>query len=137
MNADELAEIHHASFVHAPRPWTVAEFESLLTSPNVELFTEVGGFALCQLAGPEAELLTIAVHPDFRRQGIAQKLLSKLHRFAKSSGAEDVFLEVSDGNSGAKALYEKNGYSTQGMRKNYYLGPNDQKNNALVMRCSL
>ena len=136
MNPDELAEIHRLSFLDAPRPWAAAEFVSLLESSSVELFLETGGFALCRIAGPEAELLTIAVHPDFRRQGIGQKLLTELHRFAKASGADDIFLEVSAKNPGAKALYENSGYSTQGRRKDYYILPNGQKNDALVMRCS-
>lgn len=137
MNFDDLANIHRASFTHAPRPWTAAEFESLLDSSNVKLFQDVGGFAIFRFAGPEAELLTIAVDPAFRRQGIAKRLLIAGHESAKSGGVEEIFLEVSDHNSAARPLYEQFGYEIRAIRENYYYGPNGQKINGLVMRCPL
>ena len=137
MNAVELAKIHGASFSYAPRPWTDDEFESLLTSPNIKLFEQAGGFAIFRFAGPEAELLTIAVNPAVRRQGIAKKLMLTGHESAKSAGVEEVFLEVSQENPHAKSLYEQFGYEVRAIRENYYFGPNGQKINGLVMRCAL
>ena len=98
MNVGELATIHGASFSFAPRPWSAAEFESLLISPNVKLFQQTGGFAIFRFAGPEAELLTIAVDPALRRQGIAKRLMLAGHDSAKSAGVEEIFLEVSQEN---------------------------------------
>ena len=137
MNAVELAEIHAASFSYAPRPWTAAEFESLLALSNVKLFQETGGFAIFRFAGPEAELLTIAVDPDHRRQGIAKRLMLTGHESAKLAGVEEIFLEVSQKNPAAKSLYEQFGYEVRAIRKDYYSGPNGQKINGLVMRCAL
>ena len=137
MNAAELAKIHGASFSYAPRPWTAEEFESLLTSPNIKLFEKTGGFAIFRFAGPEAELLTIAVDPAHRRQGIAKKLMLMGHESAKSAGVEEVFLEVSQENPHATSLYEQFGYEVRAIRENYYSGPNGQKINGLVMRCAL
>ena len=137
MNVSELAKIHAASFTFAPRPWTEAEFESLLNSPNVKVFQRTGGFAIFRFAGPEAELLTIAVDPAFRRQGIAKELMSAGHESAKLAGVKEVFLEVSEENSAAKSLYEQIGYEVRAVRKNYYIGPNGQKINGLVMCCSV
>lgn len=137
MNTAELAKIHNASFSYAPRPWAEVEFDSLLKSTNVKLFYEDGGFAIFRFAGPEAELLTIAVDPNKRRQGIANKLISSGHESAKNASVEDVFLEVSEENPAAKSLYEQFGYTIQALRKNYYVGPNGQKINGLVMRCVL
>ena len=137
MNVDELAKIHCASFSYAPRPWTADEFESLLTSPNVKLFYEAGGFAIFRFAGPEAELLTIAVDPAHRRQGIAKRLMLTAHESAKSAGVEEIFLEVSQENPAAKSLYEQFGYEVRAIRENYYSGPNGQKINGLVMRHTL
>jgi len=134
MNTAELARIHSASFSYAPRPWTQAELDSLLASPNIKLFQEDGGFAIFRYVGPEAELLTIAVDPGKRRQGIARKLMLSGHESAKKAGVEEVFLEVSEKNPTAKALYEQFKYKVQAIRKNYYSGPNGQKNNGLVMR---
>lgn len=135
MNTTELAKIHNASFSHAPRPWTQAEFDSLLSSPNVKLFQGDGGFAIFRFAGPEAELLTIAVDPAKRRQGIAKKLILIGHESAKKAGVEEVFLEVSAENHAAQALYRNLGYKNKAIRKNYYFRPNGQKINGLVMNC--
>jgi len=137
MNAVELAKIHAASFSYAPRPWRAEEFDSLLLSPNIKLFEHTSGFAIFRFAGPEAELLTIAVDPAFRRQGIAKKLILAGHESAKKSGVEEVFLEVSQENPHAKSLYEQFGYEVRAIRENYYFGPNGQKINGLVMRCAL
>mgnify|MGYP000630892835 CR=1 FL=1 len=137
MNVGELATIHGASFSFAPRPWSAAEFESLLISPNVKLFQQTGGFAIFRFAGPEAELLTIAVDPALRRQGIAKRLMLAGHDSAKSAGVEEVFLEVSQENPHAKSLYERFGYEARAIRTNYYSGPNGQKINSIVMRCVL
>ena len=137
MKADELAKIHAASFSYAPRPWTADEFESLLASPNIKLFEQAGGFAIFRFAGPEAELLTIAVDPAVRRQGIAKKLMLTGHESAKSAGVEEIFLEVSQENPHAKSLYEHFGYEIRAIRENYFIGSNGQKINGLVMRCVL
>ena len=133
MNTAELAKIHSASFSYAPRPWMKSEFDSLLKSTNVKLFQEDGGFAIFRFAGPEAELLTIAVDPAKRRQGIAKKLILIGHESAKKSGVEEVFLEVSADNHAAQSLYKEFGYKNKAIRKNYYFGPNGQKINGLVM----
>lgn len=133
MNAVELAKIHCASFSYAPRPWVAEEFESLLKSPNVKLFEQAGGFVIFRFAGPEAELLTIAVDPAFRRQGIARNLMQSGHESAKSAGVDEVFLEVSQENLHAKSLYDQFGYEARAIRENYYSGPNGQKINGLVM----
>jgi len=137
MNVGELAKIHSASFSYAPRPWTAKEFESLLTSPNIKLFEQTRGFAIFRFAGPEAELLTIAVDPPRRRQGIAKALMLTGHESARAASVKEVFLEVSDENPYAKSLYEQFGYEVQAIRENYYFGPNGQKINGLVMRCVL
>ena len=137
MKTVELAKIHGASFSYAPRPWTAGEFDSLLTSPNIKLFEQAGGFAIFRFAGPEAELLTIAVDPTYRRQGIATKLMLRGHEAAKSAGVEEVFLEVSQENPHAKSLYEQFGYEVRAIRENYYSVPDAQKINGLVMRCTL
>lgn len=137
MNFTRLAEIHAASFTHSPRPWTAAELESVLALSNITLFEHPQGFAISRSAGPEVELLTISVHPDARRQGIAKELLQDLHVAAKSTGTEEVFLEVSCENLAARSLYESQGFSVQATRKDYYVGPNGQRTDALVMRCAL
>lgn len=133
MTFDELATMHAACFTQAPRAWRSSEFQSLLSSPHTYLFEKAQGFAVFRIAGPEAELLTIAVHPTAQKQGIAIKLLQELHGFALEKGVEEVILEVSEKNPAGIALYQRAGYLRCGGRKDYYNEPNGKKTNAIVM----
>ncbi len=132
MTPQDLATIHAACFTQ-PRPWSVSEFTDLLASDRTELFTTKNGFALIQIAGPESELLTIAVHPDARRSGQGTQLLKSALNAAKSAGCEDMFLEVVDTNTPAIALYYAAGFTDRAVRKDYYNGPNGAKSSALVL----
>lgn len=105
--------------------WTSDTLLSELNSPLNILVTEerggaVAGFALGRVAADEAELFQIATLPEFRRQGIAERLLSELHTKAQERGAVCCFLEVRSRNAGAIALYEKSGYEKIALRRNYY-----------------
>ena len=64
--------------------------------------------------------MTIAVHPDFRRQGIAHHLITELEKWAAELGADSMMLEVDINNENAIALYTKLGYQKLNIRKNYY-----------------
>lgn len=68
----------------------------------------------------EADLIDIAVHPDFRRKGIAQGILSRLIEFCRNCGCSKITLEVRISNAAAIGLYEKNGFRICGERKAYY-----------------
>jgi len=130
---EALARMHAVCFTQAPRPWSASEFQSLLSSPQVYLIEETQGFAVFRIAGPEAELLTVAVHPVVQRQGIASKLVQKMHKHALKTGVQEVFLEVSEENAAGIALYLGAGYESRAIRKGYYNGPNGKKTNAIVM----
>ena len=67
-----------------------------------------------------SELFQIATLPEFRRQGIAERLLTELHSKMQERGAVCCFLEVRSRNAGAIALYEKSGYEKIALRRNYY-----------------
>ncbi|MDR6265236.1 MULTISPECIES: ribosomal protein S18-alanine N-acetyltransferase [Rhodobacterales] len=133
MNPAEMAAIHAACFTQ-PRPWSEAEFAELSASPQCIIQTAKLGFAIIRLAGPEAELLTIAVHPEARRQGLARSLLNALITDLNSRNCEEIFLEVVDDNTPAIQLYQSAGFENRAIRKDYYNGPNGQKSSALVMR---
>lgn len=134
MTPEEMAEIHTACFTF-PRPWSAVEIAGLLSAPNTHLEVGKQSFALLRTAGPEAEILTIAVHPDMRRQRIATTLLESLHALATNAGVVEIFLEVADQNIPAISLYESAGYTVRGERKDYYTGPDSQKVNAIIMSC--
>ena len=78
----------------------------------------------------EGELYRIGVLPEFRRRGLARKLLDVLVDEARSLDVTALHLEVSHLNKGALAFYESYGWKQAGLRKNYY-GKNDH--GALMM----
>lgn len=88
-------------------------------------------------AGPEVELLTLAVHPDARRKGIGRHLLAEFRAAAASRGAQEIFLEVTENNDAARGLYHWGGFFDVGIRKDYYAGSKGEKQTAIVMRCNL
>ena len=78
----------------------------------------------------EAYITNIAVFPEYRRQGVAQKLLQKAIDGAKSRDCVFITLEVRKSNSNAIALYEKLDFKNVGERKNFYTNPTE---NAIIM----
>jgi [ribosomal protein S18]-alanine N-acetyltransferase len=132
MTARALAALHAQCFT-TPRPWNEAEFAELLQNQNCFLCQEDSGLLLgCVVAG-EAELLTLAVLPQSRRQGIAQRLLQAFLTETLARHAESAFLEVAETNTAALNLYLKNGFLQLGRRKNYYRHPDGQMTDALVL----
>jgi ribosomal-protein-alanine N-acetyltransferase len=136
MTPEQLAQIHAQCFSR-PRPWSAAEFRDLLKSASVFQCDCPDGFAIGRLAGPEVELLTIAVAPNARRAGTGRKLLHKFETFAKLADAKQAFLEVAEDNAAAIALYQSSGYRMAGYRKNYYASSTGLKVTALVMQRDL
>ena len=136
MTPKRMAEIHAACF-SMPRPWSDAEFTDLLRSRDVFLCEAPAGFALGRVAGPEAELLTLAVLPEARRQGAGTALVADFENEAKRRGATEAFLEVSDQNPTAIRLYDTAGYQNAGRRKGYYQGPDSARADCIVMRKDL
>jgi [ribosomal protein S18]-alanine N-acetyltransferase len=81
----------------------------------------------------EAELLTIAVHPDAQGQGVGTALMADFLKQAAARGAGRAFLEVADDNAAARALYARAGFAAVGRRKGYFSAPGGRKIDAVVM----
>ncbi|MBB4631237.1 ribosomal-protein-alanine N-acetyltransferase [Sphingosinicella soli] len=94
------------------------------------------GFTLTRNTGEDCELLLIAVDPDRGGQGIGTELLRRSTEFAKHSGIRRMFLEVRSGNTGALRLYERRGFVCVGQRKDYYVGENHLRFDAITMALS-
>lgn len=105
----------------------------MLGDPDVFAADCPGGFAVGRVAADEAELLTLAVAPEARRQGVGRRLLSAFETEAKARGARTVFLEVAETNAAARCLYAGAGYASAGYRRDYY-GPAGARTGALVLR---
>ena len=78
----------------------------------------------------EAHVATIAVHPEYRRRGVARELLAHSLRSMVGEGAVSSFLEVRESNTAARAMYRKFGYEDTGRRKAYY---KDNNEDAILM----
>ncbi|WP_172299031.1 GNAT family N-acetyltransferase [Pseudoruegeria sp. HB172150] len=136
MTPAELADLHARSFT-MPRPFTAEEFGELLAAPSCFLCTVPGGFALGRAIAGEAELLTLAVDPDCRRQGLGRNLVQLFEAEAVRRAADIAFLEVADTNAAAHALYLAAGYLETGRRPGYYRAPDGTLVDALIMQKAL
>ncbi|MGX7425761.1 ribosomal protein S18-alanine N-acetyltransferase [Aerococcus sanguinicola] len=108
-----------------PPTWTVEALDHFLSRPHAQVFAyyeEEILLALAQfqfLAG-EAELLNLAVLPNFQRKGLGETLLREGISQLKVLGLERIFLEVRANNRSAQALYQKLGFDRLAVRPNYY-----------------
>jgi ribosomal-protein-alanine acetyltransferase len=78
------------------------------------------GYGGIAVSGESADIHNIAVVEEFRRHGIARRLIARLERWAKDQGASEILLEMRVGNTEAKPLYESLGYREVRVRKDYY-----------------
>jgi ribosomal-protein-alanine N-acetyltransferase len=132
-DAAELAALHASAF---DDPWGADEIHTLLSGPGGFGLLAEGGFILCRAIAGEAEILTLAVKPDARRQGLGRTLVEAAAIVAAQGGAEAFFLEVASDNTAAIALYEAAGFERAGGRKGYYQRTGSVMD-ALVMRRAL
>lgn len=136
MTPAALAALHAAAFTTS-RPWSAAEFATLLDSPGILLVGDAEGIALGRVTLDEAELLTIAVPPSLRRAGRGRAVLAAFETAVAARGATRLFLEVADDNAAARALYAGAGYEESGRRPGYYTAPDKRRSDALVLTKSL
>ncbi len=83
------------------------------------------GYHGFQLVLDEAHIMTIAVHPDYRRRGLGELLLLDVFDEARRHGASRLTLEVRVGNVAAQELYRKYGFTVEGRRLRYYADGED------------
>ena len=91
----------------------------------------VAGYVGSQTVMDESDMMNVAVHPDCRRQGIAEELVNALTDALREKESRCLTLEVRASNEPAKKLYEKLGFVSVGLRKNYYRNPRED---ALILR---
>jgi [ribosomal protein S18]-alanine N-acetyltransferase len=137
-----IAEIHASGF---DRPWGLIEFERLLAEENTLAHVAAQGardgeaeaFALSRVAADEAELLSIAVAPRRRGEGVAGRLLALHLQALALNRVRTLFLEVEHGNAPALALYRAQGFAEVARRDAYYRKADGTAATAIVMRRSL
>lgn len=116
--------------VYRTDAWSVGQFkEELAAVPRTRYYLiaqneagEMVGYAgaFSPDVGLDADVLTLTVHPKYRRQGIGRALLDQLITWAKIRKAPAIFLEVREGNVEASPLYVSAGFEPISTRSNYY-----------------
>jgi ribosomal-protein-alanine N-acetyltransferase len=118
-----LSALYETAFAEA---WAPDQLAQLLAGPGVVALialdeaAEPAGYALGRVAADEAELLSIALLPGRRRQGVGRLLLDALIERCMAAGAATLFLEVATDNAAALALYRGAGFREAGIRRGYY-----------------
>ncbi len=134
---DSVLAIERASF---PTPWSRGAFLYELKENQVarcwaaRAVGEVVGYLCVWEVGSELHITNLAVHPAWRRRGIARALLGAILEDARRRGLTGALLEVRPTNQEARGLYERFGFRVVGSRKGYYY---DTGEDALVMEAAL
>jgi ribosomal-protein-alanine N-acetyltransferase len=134
---DQVLNIERASF---PTPWTRAAFCYEIEQNKVARCTVlrgrrgVVGYLCLWEIGHEIHITNLAVHPEWRRRGVARRLLAAALAGGVARGVTLAFLEVRPSNTRALALYESLGFQVIGRRNGYYF---DTGEDALVMEARL
>ena len=133
---ENVIAIERASFQF---PWSTRFFLDELKvdcarSILAEMEGRIVGYVLFWFLPEEVDIHNIAVHPDFRRQGIGRLLLEQVVAAARRQDRLRVTLDVRFSNAPAQSLYRSFGFITRGVRKGYY---SDNGEDALVMALEL
>lgn len=136
MTADQVSQVAELEKICFSDPWSENSIAYELTNPLslwlVAVEDErVAGYVGSQSVMGESDMMNVAVHPDFRRRGIAEQLVTELIALLADMGNHSLTLEVRTSNAVAISLYEKLGFTQIGIRKNYYRNPRED---ALILR---
>ncbi len=146
---DELMRIEAASY---PYPWSRGNFQDSLAHGNwtISLWgppresaqetppeSVLLGYAVAMEGVEEVHLLNLTVHPQHRRLGHAQRMLSRLVDWAVSRGLWWLWLEVRASNESARRLYEHCGFEESGLRRGYYPNARSSREDAVLMRLDM
>ncbi|MBU1754096.1 ribosomal protein S18-alanine N-acetyltransferase [bacterium] len=139
MTMDDIPQIAALEKMCFSMPWSERLFINELENNNsyfltIKIRNELIGYAGFWLIVDEAHIVNLAVHPEFRRQGMGGMLLKNILDMAKQKGALKATLEVRETNTPANLLYERLGFVCVALRKGYYA---DTKEHAVIMWADL
>lgn len=136
MESRDISQIADLEKICFSDPWSEKSIASELENPLSCWLVSVDnnrvlGYIGSQTVLDGADMMNVAVSPDFRNQGIGGNLIKELITLVKEKGAVCLMLEVRASNKNAIHLYERNGFIQVGRRPGYYRNP---KEDALIMR---
>lgn len=131
-DVEEVIDIEIKSF---STPWSRTSFYSEIYNKHsinkvATIDGKICGYICVRCFEEECHLLNLAVHPEYRRRGIATLLLKTIISKLKEKKCRFIFLEVRASNIIAQRMYEKVGFSPVGVRKKYYINPTED---AIIM----
>lgn len=132
-HAEQVAELEKLCFSD---PWSLQSIRSEIQNPLSFWLVAVDNDRVVGYVGSQtvlgwADMMNLAVTPDYRRMGIGENLVSKLIERLKEEKTTCLTLEVRVSNVSAIRLYNKLGFSEVGRRPNYYHNPRED---ALILR---
>ena len=132
-HAQAVAELEKVCFND---PWSVNSILSEVHNPLSCWYVAMDEDRLVGYIGSQsvlgwADMMNLAVHPDYRGKGIGEQLVNMLIDYLMNHGVSCLTLEVRVSNTPARGLYEKLGFVEVGRRPNYYRNP---KEDALILR---
>ena len=136
MRQEHVAQVAALEKLCFSDPWRENSVASELNNPLslwlVALDGEtVAGYVGSQTVMDESDMMNVAVHPDFRKQGIATALVLGLVEELRKKGSHCLTLEVRASNENAISVYRKLDFQEVGRRKSYYRNPRED---ALILR---
>lgn len=136
MTADHVSAIAEIEKLCFSDPWSVRSISSELSNPLSLWIVAVDGDCVVGYVGSQtvldgADMMNLAVLPQYRKQGVGRTLVNQLVDQLQKRGAISLALEVRQSNTPAISLYKKLGFVQVGLRPNYYRNP---KENALILR---
>ena len=136
MKLEHVAQVAVLEKICFSDPWSERSVASELTNKLAYWLVAleedaVAGYIGSQTVMEETDMMNVAVHPDYRRRGIAEALVNGLVEALKEQGSHCLTLEVRASNEPARNLYEKLGFTQIGRRPNYYRNPRED---ALILR---
>lgn len=138
MEEEDLQAVMEIENLSYPNPWREMTFRGELYNQPVsfpfvmvhKFQKKIIGYVIFWCIKDRAQINNIAVHPEFRRMGVAETVMRQVLDQIKKTGAGLVTLEVRPSNAAARALYYKLDFEVLGIRENYYHNPPED---ALVM----
>ena len=129
---DSLVELENKCF---KIPWSRNMFLGDVDNPNAYYILIINDDRVIGYCGlyrvlDESSITNIAVHPDFRKKGLATLMLRNIFEYCLKASISFVTLEVRESNTDAIKLYMDNGFEIVGERKNYYA---DNRETAILM----
>ena len=133
-HVDAVVQVEQRAYAH---PWNRTNFlDALQSGYQAQMLVaddRLVGYFIAMQGVEEVHLLNITVAPEYQRQGWSRVMLDALTLWARGQSAQWLWLEVRVGNTRALHVYEAQGFTRVGLRKEYYPAGHGKREDAAVM----